>query len=95
MFSGIACRRRRARWSRVGVLVSVGAVAALGALADAPLPAAGETGTPGGSSAASCPSPNPPNTLTLMAGTPQTAQIGTRLSRPACRSRWRTATAAR
>ena len=75
MFSGIACRRCGARWSRVGVLVSVGAVTALGGLAGAPLPAAGETGTPGGSSAASCPAANPPNALTLIAGTPQTAQI--------------------
>jgi hypothetical protein len=77
MFSGIACRRCRARWSRVVVLVSVGAVAALGGLAGAPLAAAGETGTPGGASGASCPVPNPPNALTLMAGTPQTAQIYT------------------
>ncbi len=75
MFSGVACLRRWARWSRVGLLVTACAVAVLGALAYAPLPAAGETETPGGSGGASCPLPNPPNTLTLVAGTPQTAQI--------------------
>jgi hypothetical protein len=94
MFSEVACLRRHARWSRVGVLVTVGAVAVLGALAGAPQPsaasesampdalvvaplaaAAAESATPGGSGGASCPSPNPPNTLALVAGTPQTAQI--------------------
>ncbi|HTA31866.1 MAG TPA: hypothetical protein VK721_00435 [Solirubrobacteraceae bacterium] len=78
MFSGIACLRRRAGWSRVGLLATACAVAALGVLARAPLPAVGETGTPGGSGGAggaACPASNPPNTLTLVAGTPQTAQI--------------------
>jgi len=79
MFSGIAWLRRPAGWARDGLLVAVGAVAVLGALAGAPLPAdAGESATPGGSggsAGASCPSPNPPNTLTLVAGTPQTAQL--------------------
>jgi hypothetical protein len=94
MSSGIAWLRRRARWSRVGVLVTVGAVAVLGALAGAPraavaaesaMPdalvgaplaaAAAESGSPGGSGGARCPSPNPPNTLTLVAGSPQTALL--------------------
>jgi hypothetical protein len=53
MFKGIAWLRRRARRSRVGLLVTVGAVAVLGALAGAPLPAAaGESATSGGSAAA-------------------------------------------
>jgi hypothetical protein len=39
-------------------------------------PADGETGPPSSSGGVSCPSPNPPNELTLMAGTPQTATLG-------------------
>jgi hypothetical protein len=50
MFKGIASLRRRARWSRVGLLETVAAVAVLGALAGAPLSAYGETGSPGGAS---------------------------------------------
>jgi hypothetical protein len=47
------------------------------------LEAAGETDTPGDSGSgsesggASCPSSNPPNEMTLVAGTPQTAIVGT------------------
>jgi hypothetical protein len=45
------------------------------------LRAAGGTGTPGDSGSesggASCPSSNPPNEMTLVAGTPQTAIVGT------------------
>ena len=77
MFSWIASFRRRGRWSRAGLLVTVGAVVGLGVLAGAPLQAAGETGTPGASAGAACPSPNPPDTLTLVAGTPQTAPLQT------------------
>jgi hypothetical protein len=77
MFRGIARLRDAAGWARAGVVVAAGAVAVLGALAGTPLPAAGETGPPGGSGGAACPSSNPPNQLTLVAGTPQTAQLGT------------------
>jgi hypothetical protein len=63
------------------VLVTAGAVAVLCAFAGAPLQAAGETATPGGSGSGSggavCPVSNPPNELTLVAGTPQTAIVGT------------------
>jgi len=76
MFSGIAWLRRPAGWARDGVLVAASAVAVLGAFAGAPLQAAGETGTPGGSGGAACPSSNPPNQMTLVAGTPQTAILG-------------------
>jgi hypothetical protein len=65
------------------VVVTAGAVALFGALAGAPLQAraAGETGSPSGSGTpgasgdgmSNCPSSNPPNQLTLVAGTPQTA----------------------
>jgi hypothetical protein len=94
MFKGIAWLRRRAGWSRVGLLVAVGAVAVLDGFAGAPQPAvaaesaipdasvgaplaaaAAEPTSPGGSGGATCPSPNPPNTLTLVAGTPQTAPL--------------------
>jgi hypothetical protein len=77
MFSGIAWLRRPAGWARDGLLVTAGAVAVLGGFAGAPLQAAGETGTPGGSGGAECPASNPPNQMTLVAGTPQTAILGT------------------
>jgi hypothetical protein len=76
MFRGIACLRGRASWARDGLAVAVGAVAVLAVLAGAPLAAdAGEAATPGGAGAATCPSPNPPDALTLVAGTPQTALL--------------------
>jgi len=95
VFRGIAWLRDPAGWARAGVLASVGAVAVLAAFAGAPLQAAGETSTPGGSGSgsasssesgsgsgsgsggATCPPANPPNQLTLVAGTPQTAIVGT------------------
>jgi hypothetical protein len=40
------------------------------------LPAEGETEPHSSSSASSCPSPNPPNELTLATGTPQTSTLG-------------------
>ena len=76
MFSGIAWLHRPAGWARAWLVVTASTVVVLGALAGAPLQAAGETGTPGGSGAA-CPSSNPPNQMTLVAGTPQTAILGT------------------
>jgi hypothetical protein len=83
MFNRIAWLRGLAGWARAGVLVSAGAVAVLAAFAGAPLQAAGETSPPGssgsgsGSGGAVCPASNPPNELTLDAGTPQTAIVGT------------------
>jgi hypothetical protein len=77
MFSGMAWLRSPAGWARNGVVVAVGAVAVLAAFAGAPLQAVGETGAPGGSGGAACPSSNPPNQMTLVAGTPQTATLGT------------------
>src|SRR6202044_3925076 len=38
--------------------------------------AEGETGPSGSAGEASCPSPNPPNELTLAAGAPQTSTLG-------------------
>jgi protocatechuate 3,4-dioxygenase beta subunit len=73
MFSGIARLRCLASWARAGLAATVGAVAVLGVCAGAPLPAdAGESATPAG---LACPSPNLPNMLTLVAGTPQTAPL--------------------
>jgi hypothetical protein len=72
---GMAWRRCGARWARHGLLVSIAVGAVIGTLAGAPLPARGETGGPTGSESPSCPSSNPPNELTLTAGTPQTAPL--------------------
>jgi protocatechuate 3,4-dioxygenase beta subunit len=77
MFSGVASLRGRAGWARYGVAVAAGALVVLAACAGAPLQAAGETGAPGGAAGAACPSSNPPNQMTLVAGTPQTAIVGT------------------
>jgi hypothetical protein len=65
--------RHRGRSALSALIVAAVALATplLGAL-----PAAGETGTPGGPTGAGCPSSNPPTTLTLIAGTPQTATLG-------------------
>jgi hypothetical protein len=83
MFRGVAWLRSQAGWTRDRVVVIMGAVAVVGAFAGAPLQAqaAGETGSPSGSGTpgasgggtSNCPSSNPPNQLTLVAGTPQTA----------------------
>jgi hypothetical protein len=71
-----------ARWrdgaSRVrrSLAVAAGVGAAVAGLACWAGPAEGETGPPSSTGAASCPSPNPPNTLALTAGTPQSATLG-------------------
>jgi hypothetical protein len=72
---GMAWRRCGARRARHGLLVSIAVGAVIGTLAGVPLPARGETGGPTGSESPSCPSSNPPNELTLTAGTPQTAPL--------------------
>jgi len=74
--SGIAwlrCGAGRTRHS-VAVTAAVGVVAVT--LAAAPLPAEGEVASQSAAGEATCPSSNPPNMLTLMAGTPQTAMLG-------------------
>jgi hypothetical protein len=60
--------------------LTAGLSAAIATFACGALPAEGETGPPGSSDAATCPSPNPPNELALMAGTPQTATLGSALA---------------
>lgn len=72
---GMAWRRAGAGWARDGLLVAIAVGAVLGTLAGAPLRASAETRAPTGSEGASCPSSNPPNELTLTAGTPQTAML--------------------
>jgi hypothetical protein len=54
------------------------AAAAAGVLAGAALPATSNSSTPGseGTPSSSCPSPNPPNEMQLMAGSPQSATLG-------------------
>ena len=83
--------RHPAGWARAAVGAAAGAAVVLAALGSAPLQAAGETGSPrgsalqgssetstsGGSGGATCPLSNPPNEMTLVAGTPQTAIVGT------------------
>jgi hypothetical protein len=89
MFSRMTWWRHPAGRARTGAVVAAGAMGVLGAFAGAPLPAMGETGSPGGVAlqapnetpdgpgGAACPSSNPPNQMTLVAGTPQTATLGT------------------
>ncbi len=76
LISGVAWLRNAAARARRSLAVSTGVGVAIAALACWALPAEGETGPPSSSGAASCPSPNPPNALTLTAGTPQTATLG-------------------
>ncbi len=68
---------RRVRWAGLGLLVAVSLGAAVGMLVGGPSFAAGETGgsptEPTGTGTSNCPSSNPPNQMTLVAGTPQTA----------------------
>jgi protocatechuate 3,4-dioxygenase beta subunit len=72
---GMAWRQCGAWWASHGLLAAIAVGVAIGTLAGLPLSADGETGAPGGSAGASCPSSNPANELTLMAGTPQTAML--------------------
>jgi protocatechuate 3,4-dioxygenase beta subunit len=79
--------RRGGRRAALALILLVAGVAAwAGAIAGAPALASGERSTEGGSSpggaqasptaTSNCPSPNPPNQLTLVAGTPQTTTLG-------------------
>ncbi len=59
-----------------GLGTSVGAVAGASAFASGESGSPGETGTsPTGTGTSNCPSSNPPNQLTLVAGTPQTTTL--------------------
>jgi len=68
---------RRVRWAGLGLLVAASLGTAAGMLVGGPAFAAGETGgsptEPTGTGTSNCPSSNPPNQMTLVAGTPQTA----------------------
>jgi hypothetical protein len=75
--------RRGGRRAALALLLVAGPGAWAGAIAGAPALASGEPGGDNGGSpgentpTASCPSPNPPNQLTLIAGTPQTTTLDT------------------
>ena len=70
--------RRNGRRAALALILAAGLGAWLGVGAGAPAFASGESGgSPGESTSASnCPSSNPPNQMTLVAGTPQTALLG-------------------
>lgn len=74
--SALAWLRRKAPRGRLllAACASLGAVAT--PVAWGAIPSVGENVAPSGESGQSCPSPNPPNELTLAAGTPQTATLG-------------------
>jgi putative ABC transport system ATP-binding protein len=76
LFSGMAWLRDTASRVRASLAVGAGVGVAVAALACCVPPSEGETGPPSSMDAASCPSPNPPNTLALTAGTPQSATLG-------------------
>jgi hypothetical protein len=76
LISWMASWRDAASRVRLSLAVAAGVGAAVAGLACWAGPAAGETGPPSSTGAASCPSPNPPNTLALTAGTPQSATLG-------------------
>ncbi len=69
--------RRAVRGPRLALALAACLGVVTGTLVAEPLYAYGEVGTSSGSGGAACPSPNPPNTLALIAGTPQTAALGT------------------
>ena len=75
---------RRVRWVGLGLIMAASLGAAVGMLLGGPAFASGATdgsptepGTsPTGTGSSNCPSSNPPNQMTLVAGTPQTAILG-------------------
>jgi hypothetical protein len=83
--TGIARLRGGVRRVTLGLILTASLGAAVGMLVGGPAFASGETGgsptetgkSPTGSASSNCPSSNPPNQLTLVAGTPQTAILGT------------------
>ena len=74
--SAIARFRHAAGRARHLMVVTATVAAVIATPAYGGLPAEGETGPPSGTDAATCPSQNPANTLTLAAGTPQSATLG-------------------
>jgi hypothetical protein len=64
----------------LGLILAVSFGSAVGVLVGGPAFASGETGgsptEPTGTGTSNCPSSNPPNEMTLVAGTPQTATLG-------------------
>jgi hypothetical protein len=68
--------RRGARRALLTALLAVGLAAAGVVLARGPEPAAADPPATSPDANPSCPSPNPPNTLALVGGTPQTAKLG-------------------
>jgi hypothetical protein len=74
--SGMAWLRHAAGRARHSLVVAVGVGVVIATLACGALPAEGETGPPSEPGNAACPSLNPPNTLTLAAGTPQSTMLG-------------------
>ena len=83
--TGIAWLRRRVRWVGLGLIVAASLGTAVGMLVGGPAFASGATGgspgeagsSPTGTGSSNCPSSNPPNQMTLVAGTPQTAILQT------------------
>jgi hypothetical protein len=78
----VAWLRGIAGWVRDSLMVVAGFGAVCALLACGSLPAEAETGAPAPTGAAGCPSSNPPNTLTLVAGTPQSATLGSAFATP-------------
>lgn len=74
--SAIAKPRRHARGAALGLALAAYLTLAASALASGPTSPVGESETPSGSGSPACPASNPPNTLKLIAGTPQTATLG-------------------
>jgi hypothetical protein len=74
--SWMAWLRSAAPRARHLLVVAVGMSVVIATLACGALPAGGETGPPSGSGSAACPSLNPPSTLALVVGTPQSATLG-------------------
>ncbi len=76
--------RHGARHAALALLLAAGLGTWAGAIAGAPASASGETGgsptetgkSPTGTGTSNCPSSSPPNQLTLVVGTPQTAILG-------------------
>ncbi len=82
---GARRRQRHGRLAMLGLILLTGLGSWTGAIGGAPAFASGETSAEGGSTpgdtsptgTSGCPSSNPPNQLTLVAGTPQTTVLDT------------------
>jgi hypothetical protein len=74
--SATAKPRRHVRATALGLALAASLILSASALASEPTAPAGGTETPSGSGSPTCPASNPPNTLELVAGTPQTATLG-------------------